>query len=558
MTGSGGSAGTQMPGAGHGTGGSGGSASSSGGTSGSGGAGSTSVGPLFPNPPPYEAAPALLRRLTRTQFRNSLHDVFGFDVDTNALDSDSWDDNFAVIGASSVVTSELGAEQYETAVESAVNAVFGTASAATKFLGCTPTGKADDACLRGFLQTLGRRAWRRPLATTEVDRLASVAAGAATTLGSAVEGARWATVALFASPNFLYRPELGAPAAGGSQRLTGYEMASRLAFLVWNSLPDDALLDQAASGALDTTDGVRTAVGRLLDAPAGREAASAFAEEFMRLDRLATQAKDPSLYPEYAAALQQGMARDVRDTWAVIAFDDHSSLFDLFSTPKVVVNKELASLYGLDTSGLTSTTFAVRTLPQDGTRLGLLSKAGFLSEFANQKEGSPTLRGRFMVENLLCTPIPNPPPNVNTMLVEAPADTPMTKRQRLELHRSSPTCAGCHSAMDPLGLPLESFDAIGRFRTLDDGLPIDPSGSFDDVDVADARGLGQAISVDPAVGDCLVRKYYAYATGHTERDADGSVLNTLADSFRASGYQLRDLVVAVATHDAFATVVPQP
>ncbi|AUX45164.1 hypothetical protein SOCE26_066450 [Sorangium cellulosum] len=500
----------------------------------------------------------MLRRLTRTQFRNAVRDVFEVDVDVNELDADSWNGNFAVIGASTVVTSERGVEQYHTAIEKAVDVVFADSAKRAQFIGCTPSGAQDDVCVRGFLQALGLRAWRRPLEAAELDRLAAVAAGAATELGSPVEGARWATVALFTSPNFLYRAELGAPSADGSLRLTGYEMASRLAFLVWNSLPDEVLLDQAAGGALETVEGVRAAATRMLDAPAGREAVGAFAEEYMRLDRIGTQAKDAALFPEYDAALRAAMVRDMRGTWEVLAFEDQTSALDLFSTTKVVVNTELAKLYGIDTTGLDSSTFEVRSLPADGPRLGILSKAGFLSQFANQKEGSPTLRGKFMRDALMCRTIPPPPGDIDIVLDEPPADMPLTKRQRLEKHRTEPTCAGCHGLMDPLGLPLESFDAIGRHRTTDHGLPIDPSGDFDGQPVADARELGMAISSSDLVARCLVRKYYTYAAGHEERDVDGSVLNTLAASFEASGFKLRELVLDLVTNEAFSSVAPQP
>lgn len=519
--------------------------------------GRTGAEPIFPDPPAFQPAVGMLRRLTRTQFRNAVRDVFGVEVNVNELDSDSYNGNFATVGASSVVTSERGVEQYQTAIERAVESVFSDVAKRSKFIGCTPSGAATDSCVRGFLQGLGLRAWRRPLEGSELDRLMAVSAKAATDLGSPVEGARWATVALFVSPNFIYRPELGASTNGG-MRLTGYEMAARLAFLIWNSLPDKALLDQAASGSLSNVEGIRAAATRLLDAPAGREAAAAFAEEYMRLDRLATQAKDPGLFPEYGPALQDAMVRDMRETWASIAFDDRASALSLFSTNKVVVNADLAKLYGLDPSGLTATAFQVRSLPADGLRLGILSKAGFLSQFANQKEGSPTLRGKFMRDALMCTPIPPPPPDVNVNLEEPPADQPLTKRQRLEIHRTNPSCSACHALMDPLGLPLENFDAIGRYRTTDRGLPIDPSGSFNGQPIADARALGQTISSDVAVAQCLVRKYHAYAFGREERDVDGSVLNALAASFQMSGFKLRDLVVSVVTHDAFSAVAPQP
>jgi len=222
------------------------------------------------------------------------------------------------------------------------------------------------------------------------------------------------------------------------------------------------------------------------------------------------------------------------------------------------VNSNLAKLYGLDTTGLTATTFKALSLPADGRRSGILSKAALLWEFANQQSGSPTLRGKFIRESLMCLTVTPPPPGVNTAAVDQPTNTPMTKRQRLELHRSAAACAACHALMDPLGLPLESFDAVGNYRTTDNGLPVDPTSTFDEQPIADARGLGVAASQSTAVAQCLVRKYYGYAVGHQERDADGSVLNTLASAFEASGFKLADLVLAVVTNDAFSSVAPQP
>jgi hypothetical protein len=499
----------------------------------------------------------MLRRLTRTQFRNALNDVFGYAVDINKLDADSWDENFASIGASVVVTSDQGAEQYNTAIEAAVDVVFSAATRRSQFIGCTPTGQSNDACLRGYIQKLGLRAWRRPLTSAELDGFGTLAATASTTLGSAVEGARWATVALFESPNFLYRPELGVAATSGALRFTNYEMAARLSFLIWNSLPDQTLLDQATAGALATADGIRDAAARMLDAAAGREAVGNFAEEYLRLDRIATQAKDPVLFPAYGPNLQTAMVRDMRDTWTSVLLDDNASAMDLFTTTKVIVNSDLAALYGLDPTGLTSTSFQARELPADGPRAGILSKAAVLSAFANQQTGSPTLRGKFIRESLICGTVPPPPPGVNTAAVDLPTDVPMTKRQRLELHRSSDLCKSCHSLMDPLGLPLESFDAIGRFRTTDNGLPVDPSSTFEGQAIADSRGLGVAASQSVGVAHCLVKKYYSYATGRQVRNVDGSVLNALATTFNSSQFKMRDLILAVVTNDAFSSVAPQ-
>jgi hypothetical protein len=516
------------------------------------------VGTIYPNPPAFAPAPGLLRRLTRNQFRNAVRDVFAYDVNVGDLDTDSFTANFASIGAATVVTSDRGVEQYSTAIENAVNAVFADSTKRSQFIGCTPTGQSNDTCVRGFIQKLGLRAWRRPLESTELDRFVALAASASTTLASATEGARWATVALFTSPSFLYRPEIGAASTSGALRLSGYEIASRLSFLIWNSLPDQTLMDQATSGMLGTADGIRTAATRMLNASAGRESVGGFAEEYMRLDRIGTQAKDPALFPEYGTNLQAAMVRDIRDTWASLAFDDQASFYDLFTTTKVVVNADLARLYGIDATGLTSTTFQTKSLPAGSTRSGVLSKAGLLSEFANQQSGSPTLRGKFIRESLMCLTIPPPPPGVNTAVVDQPTNVPMTRRQKLEVHMTNDSCAACHKFMDPLGFPLENFDAIGKYRTTDNGLPVDPTGSFDGVAVADANGLGVAASQSVTVAQCLVRKYYGYAVGHEERDVDGSVLNTLATAFKASGFKMRDLILAAATNDAFSVVAPQP
>jgi hypothetical protein len=318
-------------------------------------------------------------------------------------------------------------------------------------------------------------------------------------------------------------------------------------------LPDDALLDLADQNGLASPAAIRSAAQRLLDSPPGRESVAAFADEYMAVFRIATQPKNQALFAEYSPTLQVAMARDMRDTWAVVAFDDQVSILDVFTTSKVVVNSELASLYGLDPTGLTPTTFATRSLPADGTRLGALSKAGFASTFANQDFGSPTLRGKFIREELLCEHLQPPPEGVP--LPGAPMG--MTRRQQLELHMTDPTCAGCHALMDPLGFPLEIFDGIGRYRTTDGGATIDTTGEFDGTPVANARELGAVIGASVTARNCLVRKYFAYAMGREERDVDGSVVNTLAESFAASGFKLPTLILDIVSHDAFSVVSPQ-
>lgn len=506
---------------------------------------------------PFEPHGAMLKRLTRTQFRNAIIELTGFTVNLEDLPEDSHNGHFAVVGATTVATPQLGVEQYLTAVEAAVESAFSDEARRQELLGCTPTAP-DDACVARFVERVGRRAWRRPLSSAEIDRLLGVARTAGTTLEGAIEGPHWAMVALLTSPHFLYRPELGTSDEDGGYRLTDYELASRLAFLIWNALPDEQLLDEAETGVLSATKGLLAATRRMLEDPRGREAVAAFAEDYMRLDRVATQPKDAGLFPEYGPALQEAMVRDMREVWVLEAFDEDSSVLDVFTTKKVVANAELAALYGLDASGLDSDTYAMMTLPDDGPRTGILSRAGFLSQFANQKEGSPTLRGKFIREALMCGHIPPPPGNIALELPESSESAPATKRDRLEWHSTEPACAGCHQLMDPLGLPLEAFDAVGRFRTNEHGLPIDPSGEFDGVPVGDSRELGVAVGASEMVASCIVRKYYSYAVGHEVRAVDEIVVHQLAQAFAESGNRFRALILDVVASDAFSAVAPHP
>src|SRR5690606_25373377 len=215
-------------------------------------------------------------------------------------------------------------------------------------------------------------------------------------------------------------------------------------------------------------------------------------------DRVALQAKDPALFPQYSSALKEAMVVDMRDTWSSIALQQDRSVLDLFSTTTVVVNAELASLYGLDPSGMDSQSFVELALPDDGPRAGIHSKARLLSQFANQVEGSPTLRGKFIREALLCTDIPATPGDVALELPEPSPENPTTKRERRAMHNTG-ACANCHSMMDPLGLPLEQFNAIGQFRTTELGLTIDASGEFDGVLVDDAKHLGTVMSTSETI-----------------------------------------------------------
>jgi hypothetical protein len=215
------------------------------------------------------------------------------------------------------------------------------------------------------------------------------------------------------------------------------------------------------------------------------------------------------------------------------------------------VNPELAKLYGVKAPAAAS--FSEVQLPANGPRAGLLTQAAFLALHSHPGRSSPTLRGKFLRENLLCQAIPAPPDNVNTSLPAIPKDA-MTARQRLTKHREDPSCSGCHSLMDPLGLALEQFDGIGAFRQTENGQPIDASGELDGQQFTDARSLAEVLAMHPNTADCFVRTVLRYARGALENDTETSLLAAVGGEFEKRGYKLQELLSLVASDPSFRQV----
>jgi hypothetical protein len=526
----------------------------SGNTAGSGGG--TGVEEL----PPFAPAAASFKRLTATEFKSSLAALLG-PVTVGNVENDTWVNGFAKVGGSTVSISLAGVELYQRAIDTALAEVFADAARRDAFVGCVPQGAADSTCYRSFVERFGRLAWRRALTTAQADRLVTLATSVAQTLGGAHDGLRAAAKAILMSPNFLYRLERGEPEAAlpGTWSYTGYELASRLAFFLTNGPPDNALLLAAEQGQLATPAGIQTAAERLLSEPAGRESVANFASELFQLAIVLARAKDPAIFPTYTPAMQEAMVREVPAMLQDLVFEQTAPVTDLFTTRTTFVNADLAQLYGLDATGLTSDSWVKVTLPADGKRAGFLGTGAFLSLFANQKEGSPTLRGKFIRSTLMCGTIPNPPPDVAPVFEESPTDALTTKREKLAQHREKgSTCEGCHALMDPLGLPLENFDAIGAYRETEHGKQIDATGNLDGADFSGPVELGQLLSNNELVAGCLVRNLYRYATGVLETGPQETVIRQLTNQFQSEGRDMRQLMVTLVTSDGFRLVAPTP
>jgi hypothetical protein len=501
-----------------------------------------------------------MRRLTASQFRHSLQALLGETVSIGDIEPDARASGLAVVDAASVITSATGVEQYHAAIEGALAQVFASEQSRAALLGCVPALSATDACTRDFLTRFGKLALRRTLSATELERYVGLATSAGTTLNDPLLGIQWALTALLESPKFLYRTELGAPSLErtDANALSPLELASKMAFFLWDGPPDAELIDKAESGALGSSESLRTEAERLLTLPEGRRAISGFARDLYWVDRLDTVAKDATLYPAFTATLRSAMKQEFLLKWEDVVFDQDVSAFELFRTRRTQVNAELASLYGLDVPGATADTFVATELPADSERIGVFGSAGWLSLFGNQKKGSATLRGKFVREVVLCNEIPDPPDNIDTNLQDPEPGVVLTQREILAQHATQPACAACHSLMDPIGFAFEHFDGIGAYRTTDAGKPIDATGSLNGVSYDGLPGLVDVLVAEPQTQSCLVEHLYSYALGALNTPGEQEAVASLSANFAATGSHIKPLLVELVASEGFRFVVPAP
>jgi hypothetical protein len=421
---------------------------------------------------------------------------------------------------------------------------------------CTPSGLTDAACATEFIRPFGRLAFRRPLTDAEVTRFVALQAEAATTLTDFYRGLEFVMAAMLQSPSFVFRVEIGyaSPEQNENYRYDAYELATRLSFLIWNSTPDDALLDAAESGALGSDEGYAEQVDRLLeDEERSREGVRAFFADMLRLAELDRLNKDPVVYvhfsPEVGASAREETLLGVEN----LVFDRRADYRELFTTRTSFIDRRLASIY--DVPAPTLTGHAEVTFPRESKRRGFLGQVAFLGPQAHAASSSATLRGKFVREVFLCAAIPPPPANANTAIPAATEASP-TLRDRVLVHFQNPTCRSCHQLMDPMGLAFENFDGLGRFRLEENDTLIDPSGTLNGTYFEDAGDLAEVLYAEPDVPRCFVRTLYRYATGHVEVTGETAELRALTDEFSSARYDVLSLIRALTMRPGFRTALP--
>jgi hypothetical protein len=493
---------------------------------------------------PNAAGPMPLRRLTHKEFNNTLRDLLG--DTTNPADAFPLDrDSEFLFKRSGLVTSQ----DLDTLVDAAAAT---SARVEAKIASLAPCTGAEDACARKFATDFGLRAYRRPLAQDEVDRLVALYTTGRTTLALDYAGGIHLMVeGMLQSPSFLYHWELGnnAPTVEGKViKLSPYEVASRLSYFVWNSMPDAALFDAAATNKLGTQAEVEAQARRMIGDAKAHDAVSTFAEEWLNLDQIADRPKDPMIYPEFKDDLKAAMSAELKSFIDGVVFGGDGKLTSLLTGTTTYVNAPLAQVYGM--TGVQGTAMKQAML-DPGQRSGLLTRAGFLTVTGSPNGSNPVKRGRKVYERFLCGELPPPPNNV------PPAKPPSaggTTRQRFVEHDSNACATACHQLMDPVGFGFEHYDGIGKYRTTDNGGMVDSSGVLD-IDgakrpFADARELSQMLAGSPSVARCFSTQWMRYAFKRTDTTDDrGSIDSTVAAFGKANS--VLDLMVGLASSKSF-------
>jgi hypothetical protein len=485
--------------------------------------------------------PSPLRRLTHVEYDNAVASLLG-DTTAPATSFVADAERGLFDNSASVQTvSTLLAEQY---VESAV-ALAEAADVAT-LTGCDA---ADAACTRAFIERFGRRAYRRPLTSDEIASYVAIQTSLAAE-ADAETAVRGVVASFLASPHFLFRPELG-ESDGALRRATGWERASRLASLLWASIPDDPLLDAAAAGELDTKEGVAMHARRMLDDPLARPAIASFYEQWFGLRMIEVTSKVETVFPEYDDELRASMSEETRLFVDHVLWEGDGRLETMLTAPFTFVNAPLAELYGV--SGPADAATFERVMLDPTQRAGVLTQASMLAAYARPDESSPVKRGKWVRVRVLCQDLPEPPPGIPAL--SEPRDG-ISTRERFAMHTADPTCYACHTLIDGLGFGLEGYDGIGRFRTIDRGVDVDQSGEItqtEDIDGAFEGGveLASRLASSTQVHDCAPRQWLRYQLARREQPEDLCSLRDLQEAFDASGGDLRELVVALTQTDAF-------
>lgn len=498
-----------------------------------------------------------LRRLSESEYRNSIADIFGRDIDVQGRFEPDRRMGGLLSSSSTVLSvTSAGFESYNKMANSIADQVIDPKHR-TKLVACTPkvATAPDDACTSQVISQYGLALFRRPLTRDELKGRVNLAGTVAKSTNDFYAGLRYAMASLLTAPDFLFRVERAIPDDKGGWTLDGYGRAARLSFLFWDTTPDAALLEAARTGALNDPAGVSREVDRLMASPRLLTGMRAFYSDFLELDSFDSITKDASIYPKYSDRVADSAKEETLRTMVDLTLNKKGDLRDLLTTRKTYIDRILAAIYNVPYN------FDGEWVPyeftQDSGRSGVLTQTTFLAMFSHPGRSSPTKRGVALNDIFMCQPTPAPPANVNFDIVnDTNNPTLRTVRERLLAHATSPICASCHTHNDPIGLSLENFDSIGAYRTTENGVPIDVSAVLQGKSFSGSVGLGKVLHDNPRFPACFARKMYAYGVGANAFKVPAAVTRDTVDAFAKGGYRVPVLLKALAVSPQFFAAPP--
>jgi hypothetical protein len=491
--------------------------------------------------------------LNNSEYNNTIRDLLGDSSEpaTGFLAEEAFGfDNIA----SALGMTPAQYENYFNAASAVAASLLADPARLPSVLTCTPVS-ADDPCAAQVATDFGTRAFRRPPTEAEIALGVQLYNAEFARSGDAMASAGQMLRGLLASAMFLYRVEVPSnPLDPAPQALTSYEVASRLSYLHWSTMPDPELFSLAATGALLDPATLEAQVDRLLADPKSSDFVRSFGGQWLDISDIGGHSVTPQVFPDFTDELRSAMMTEGY-MWFNEFVNGDRLLSEWFTADFNFVDPTLAAHYGMPAQGAAGFT---RVETTDDARAGYLGLAHFLTSTSFPGRTSPTLRAVWVLSELLCSEPPQPPPNIPDLDEAAqndpniPADS-TNVRDRLEAHRADPACQACHDALDPIGLALENFDGIGKYRTTyENGDPIDATGTLPSgVTFNGAQEMSQVLAADPRFAECVSEKLFTYALGRAPEITDTPYLEQIRTDWATRGLTFRNLLKEVVTNDTF-------
>jgi len=504
----------------------------------------------------WSLQPLNVRRLTHSQYSNTIRDLLGDQSQpANIFPKEDFIHGFKnQIEGQNI--SPLQAEAYSEAAERLARSAF-RGGDPRNLIPVKPSSPSDRGAAESFVSQFGLKAFRRPLSNEETNKYVRLFLSGSTKSGDFNAGAQLVAEAMLQSPNFLFRIQ-----RREVQSHEQFEIASQLSYLLWDTTPDDPMLQAASKNQYSNVAQIEAQARRMLEDPRAAIALDEFLAQWMRFDRVLDATRDRRKYREFNSEVAAAMTEETRQLFRHLVWND-KDFMEFFTADYTFISTSLAQIYGMPMPAME---FSRVDYPSESGRSGVLGHGSFFVLTSKPAETSPTSRGLFVRNHFLAQEIAPPPPGVNAVLPEVVEDKPLTNRQRLSVHLNSEACASCHRLIDPIGFGFEQYDAIGSFKTkmaLRFGGRDNPSTKELDLDttafvqgIPDSefsrpKELGKLLASNETCQRCIVKQFFRYAFGREESSADQPILDEAFEKFRNSGFRFRELIMAMVTSKLF-------